>query len=92
MIAPLLGYTSKQIILWSTLGVLGAIGMVAILSPKCFEALASRGGRWVDTNKLAEVLDRRVDIDRYVLPFSRLLGAAVIASVAVLAYVVLRYE
>ena len=92
MMVPLLAYTSKQVILWSSLGVLGVLGMVAILSPKYFAAISSRSGRWVDTNKLAEVLDKRVDIDHYVLPFSRLLGAAVIASVAVLAYVVLRYE
>jgi hypothetical protein len=92
MTAALLAFISKQAVLWTTLGILGLIGLIAIVSPSRFQKIATRSGHWVDTNKLAEVLDKRVDIDRYVLPFSRLLGVAVILSVAVLSYVVLRYE
>jgi hypothetical protein len=92
MTGAILAFVSKQSILWGTLAFLGLIGLIAIVSPRRFEKLATRSGKWVDTNKLAEVLDKRVDIDHYVLPFSRLLGVAVILSVAVLSYVVLRYE
>jgi hypothetical protein len=92
MTGVLLAFISKQAVLWTTLALLGLVGLIAVISPNRFQKLAKRGGQWVDTNKLAEVLDKRVDIDRYVLPFSRLLGVAVILSVAVLSYVVLRYQ
>jgi hypothetical protein len=92
MTGALLAFVSKQAVLWTTLALLGLVGLIAVISPNRFQKLATRSGQWVDTNKLAEVLDRRVDIDRYVLPFSRLLGVAVILSVAVLSYVVFRYQ
>ena len=92
MTVVLLAFVSKQAVLWTTLALLGLVGLIAVISPNRFQKLAMRSGQWVDTNKLAEVLDKRVDIDRYVLPFSRLLGVAVILSVAVLSYVVLRYQ
>ena len=92
MTGVLLAFVSKQAVLWTTLALLGLVGLIAVISPNRFQKLATRSGQWVDTNKLAEVLDKRVDIDRYVLPFSRLLGVAVILSVAVLSYVVLRYQ
>ncbi len=92
MTGVLLAFISKQAVLWTTLALLGLVGLIAVISPNRFQKLATRSGQWVDTNKLAEVLDKRVDIDRYVLPFSRLLGVAVILSVAVLSYVVLRYQ
>ena len=71
---------------WIFLGLIGALGLLAVLSPRRFAAVANRGGLWVDTNKLLEHLDRRIDIDTYVLPFSRWLGVAVLASVAVIGY------
>lgn len=69
---------------------IGLIGLVALVSPKLFARLAQGGSRWVDTNKALAVLDRRFDVDRYVLPFSRILGLAVLLSVAVLLYVITR--
>ncbi|HEY2882929.1 MAG TPA: hypothetical protein VGJ15_10855 [Pirellulales bacterium] len=83
---------SKTAVVWSLLALVGMLGFIALVSPSLFASLSRRSGQWVDTNKLAQVLDRRVDIDHYVLPFSRLLGAAVLASVAVLAYIVAHYE
>src|SRR3954463_14689103 len=80
MFGTLLAVAPKQAILWGTLGVLGLIGVIAICSPRRFAKLANGSGRWVDTKKMLEVLDKRVDIDHYVLPFSRLLGVAVILS------------
>ena len=88
----LLAFAPKQAVLCGTLGVLGLIGIIAIISPSAFQKLATRSGRWVDTNKIVQVLDKRVDIDHYVLPFSRLLGVAVIISVAVLLFVVMKYN
>jgi hypothetical protein len=92
MLGSLFALAPKQAILWGTLGLLGLIGAIAVVSPTVFAKLATRSGRWVDTNKIVQVLDKRVDIDHYVLPFSRLLGVAVIASVAVLVFVLLKYQ
>jgi|GEM_PF-4789450 len=71
---------------WVGLGALSAVGLLALLSPRGFSALAARGSTWIDTNQLLSKLDTRVDVDHYVLPFSRLLGVAVLASVGALAY------
>jgi hypothetical protein len=92
MLGTLLAIAPKQAILWGTLGLLGLIGVIAVFSPARFAKLATRSGRWVDTNKIVQVLDKRVDIDHYVLPFSRLLGVAVILSVGVLMFVLLKYK
>jgi hypothetical protein len=92
MVGVILAVTAKQAVLWSTLGLLGLAGVIAVISPSRFARLAIRSGRWVDTNKIVAVLDKRVDIDHYILPFSRLLGVAVLASVAVLIYVMARYS
>jgi len=74
-------------VLWFALGFLGLTGLVAVVSPKRFAALATRSNTWVDTDKLFEVFDRRVDVDRIVLPFSRVLGIAVLFAVGLLALV-----
>ena len=92
MIGLLLAMISKQAILLGSLALVGIVGMIAILSPQRFAKLATRSGRWVDTKKALEVFDTRVDIDHYVLPFSRLLGVAVVASVAILCWVLVRYS
>ena len=88
---PLLALTFAQFALWFSLSLCGLVGLMAIVSPRKFSLLAVRGSRWFDTNKVADVLDKRVDVDRYILPFSRLLGAVVVVAVAVLAYVLVRY-
>lgn len=66
----------------------GLLGLLAIVSPRLFQKLAGQTDRWVDSNRALECLDRKVDIDSYILPRSRILGVAVLVSVAVLSYVV----
>jgi hypothetical protein len=77
-------------VFWGILFVVGVLGLVALVSPQAFASLAVRGGRWVDTSKVIAKLDARIDLDERVLPYSRVLGVAVIASVAVLGYVLTR--
>lgn len=72
------------------LGVLAAVGLVALASPTCFSRIARRGGEWIDTQKVVDVLDKRIDIDETVLPYSRVLGFAVLASVILIASLLLR--
>ena len=73
-------------VFWVALGFVALTGTVAVVSPKRFAALATRSNTWVDTNKLLEVFDRRVDVDHLVLPFSRVLGLAVLFAVGLLAF------
>ena len=71
---------------WILLGLAGVFGIVALVSPKTFRPLAEFGGRWLDSDKLIAQLDKRIDVDRLVLPYSRWLGAAVVAAVAILCF------
>lgn len=78
-----------QPVCWLLLVLCGAAGAVALASPRLFATLANNGSRWVDTQKLLQVLDKRIDLDAHVLPYSRVLGALVLASVAVLGWLLL---
>lgn len=79
-------------IVWALLGIVGAVGLLAILSPSRFSALTRRSNRWVDTSKILATLDKQVDIDQYILPFSRALGIAVMVAVAVMAMLYLQVQ
>jgi hypothetical protein len=58
----------------------GALGLMAVAAPRAFQRLAQRSSKWVDSEKLLAVLDKRVDIDAYVLRYTRLFGAAVLCG------------
>ncbi len=76
---------------WCWLCVLGSIGLLAMVRPKTFANLANCGGSWVDSNKYLAVLDKRIDIDQHVLPFSRVLGFAVLGSAIILGVLLSRF-
>lgn len=75
-------------IAFTLLGLAGLLGLLAVVSPRLFQKVAGQSGRWIDSSRALEYLDRKVDIDAYILPRSRLLGVAVLVSVAVLAYLI----
>ena len=75
---------------WVGLGVTGAAGLLAVISPRWFQRVACRSSCWIDTNKALAVFDKRVDIDSYVVPYSRLLGLAVLLAVITLAVLLRR--
>lgn len=75
---------------WILLGVLASVGLLAMASPQRFKQLAIRGSNWVDSNKYLAMLDKRVDIDQHVLPFSRVLGFAVFSSAIILGVLISR--
>ena len=75
----------------SALGLIGVFGAIALVSPRMFASLAKGGGRWLDTSHVLATLDKRVDVDDRVLPHSRLLGVAVLASVALLTWLVIAH-
>lgn len=72
-------------IVCTLLAMAGGCGLLALLSPRLFAKLSAVGNRWVDTSSTLARLDRRVDVDARILPYSRWLGLAVVVSVALLA-------
>lgn len=91
MFVLLLAKISFMPVVWTLLGICAAAGLLAVVSPKKFHALTNHSNTWVDSNKFLETLDKRVDIDKYVLPFSRVLGVSVLIAVGVLAYLYIKY-
>ena len=71
---------------WILLVSAGVVGLVALVSPKTFRRVAECGGAWCDSSKVLARLDKPIDVDAMVLPHSRLLGASVLAAVAVLCF------
>jgi hypothetical protein len=67
----------------------GAVSALAVVSPRHFEWLARKSSRWVDSRRFVEVLDRRIEVDHYFLPHSRVFGLCMLASVSVLTYLCL---
>jgi hypothetical protein len=74
-----------------TLLVLCAIaGLLAVLSPRLFRRAVEVANRRIDSNRLLALFDRQYDIDRYLLPHARLLGALVLLSAAFLVFMLAR--
>jgi len=73
--------------MWVLIGlaVTGALGLLAVVSPRWFKLIACQSSSWIDTSKVLAVFDKRVGVDRYVVQYSRLLGLAVTLSVATFA-------
>lgn len=62
------------------------LGLIALVSPRVFQRLATQSKQWVDTEKYLAVLDRRIDVDSYFLRHCRVLGALVMVSVSIMGY------
>lgn len=74
-------------VVWPVLAVVLTLGLIAIVSPRRFASVSRGGGRWIDTSRLVEQMDRRIDLDHLAIRHSRLFGLAIVTAVAVLAYV-----
>lgn len=91
MLAILVAKISLAPFVWTLLGMFSAIGLLAVVSPRYFSTITNRSSTWVDTDKLLSTLDTRVDIDKYILPFSRILGVSVLIAVGIIAFLYLNY-
>ena len=69
--------------LWALCALFGAVGLIALSSPRLFASLTRFGNRWIETSKFLSKFDAQVDVDSKILPHSRWLGAAVVGAVAV---------
>lgn len=73
-------------VVWVFLTVFGALGLIALASPRLFSVIAAGGGHWFDSSRILARLDAPIDIDSRVLPYARVLGGSVLVAVAFLAY------
>ena len=71
---------------WPLLGAIAALGLLAFMSPARFAVIAYGGGTWIDTDKIRQILDQRVDIDRYVVRYGRFFGLLVIGAALLIGY------
>ena len=76
-------YGARWIVL-AFLGFVAVAGLLALCRPPAFSRLARWASVWVDTDKLVDKMQRRIEIDRYVLRYCRLFGVAVLGAVGVL--------
>lgn len=81
---------AQQGIVQAILALAALCGLLAVASPARFRTLAELGGRWIDTNHIAQRLDQRYDVDRFALRYPRAFGLAVLAAAAFLAVTVCR--
>ena len=81
--------TPLRLALAAGIGLIGVLGLLAMVSPKTFARLSQAGGHWVDTSRLVSKLDARYDVDRRVLTHSRAFGLAVVLAAALLGFLLL---
>ncbi len=60
----------------------GLFGMIAMANPRLFRSLSGRFSQWIDSSRALLFLDKRVNIDRYVLRHARVFGAVVVVTLA----------
>ena len=75
--------------MWAFLATVGLAGLIALVSPRWFTQLSARSNQWVDTSRALAWLDKRIDVDPFLAPYTRWLGGAALVSVSALASVVL---
>lgn len=75
-----------QSLCMAVLALSAVCGAIAMASPKKFRAPAVCSARWIKTEGLSKWLDRRVDVDGYVLRHPRAFGAIATISAIYLAY------
>ena len=78
-----------QWVVLPSLALVGATGALAMISPRLFSRLAHASSLWVDFDGMVDKMQRRIDIDHYVLRHCRLFGVVVLAAVAILATVLI---
>ncbi len=60
----------------------GLLGMIAMVSPRLFRWLSGRSSQWIDSSRAVQFLDKRIDIDHYVLRHARLFGAVLVVTLS----------
>jgi hypothetical protein len=76
-----------QFFVWPVLAVVLGLGLLALFAPDAFALVATRGSKWVDTERVLQALDKPIDVDHHVLRYSRIFGVLVALSALWLGYV-----
>jgi hypothetical protein len=87
----LLGAVGLQYVVWPALACVFVLGLLATFAPGQFSAIAARGGKWIDTEKALQLLDKPIDVDQHVLRYSRIFGVVVALAACWLAFVYWTY-
>lgn len=58
----------------------GAAGILALVAPDRFKRFADVMNCWVDAEKSLAVMNKRFDVDNYVLRYTRIFGALVTSA------------
>ena len=69
-------------VFWSVVTFVGSFAIWAIFWPQRFAQIAQVSSSWVDSTKLLAVLDRRIEIDQFVLRYTRAFGVALLSGLA----------
>ena len=76
-----------RLVIVPALAIMALAGLLAIVSPQHFASVSRASSQWIETRKFWDVLDRRFDVDRVALRYSRLFGVAVLAAALFLLWV-----
>lgn len=77
--------TFFQYVYIATLGFIAIIALVAMISPALFRRIEGFMNHSIDTSGLEKLMDRPVDIDRFLSRHVRLLGAGAFSVALILA-------
>jgi uncharacterized membrane protein len=69
-------------VFWSIVVFIGSFAVWAICWPQRFSSLAQSSSSWVDSSKALAVLDRRVEVDHFILRNSRTFGVVLLVGLA----------
>jgi len=67
---------------WSIVIFIGSFGFWAICWPQRFAQLARSSSSWIDSNKMLAVFDTRVEVDAFILRYTRVFGVALLMGLA----------
>jgi hypothetical protein len=79
-----------SVFIWLNLVAIGALGLLAVVSPRMFSLVAGRRVIREDMHQIVSLLDKDFNVDHHrPLPHCRLLGATVLAAVALIALILI---
>lgn len=77
--------TFLQYVYMASLGFIAIVAFVAMISPTLFRRLEDFMNRSFDTSGLEKLMDRPVDVDRYLRRHVRIIGASAFSIALILA-------
>jgi hypothetical protein len=73
-------------LLWMAVGLCGGVGLVALAGPGFLASLNAKSKQWVDTNKYFSWTEKQVDVDKFILRYSRVFGLFAVLTAGAMVY------